>query len=89
MANFTAKLIGESDGLTISRTFAEKAHAITWLQGVGLADFEDQTARGEVYSSDGTVVWAKSHLQSAGGMERDQRLADHRLLAKVGIKARY
>jgi hypothetical protein len=44
----TAKLIGESDGHTVSRDFEHEGDAIRWLQNAGLVDLEDQTARGEI-----------------------------------------
>jgi hypothetical protein len=62
---------------------------IKWLQGAGLAEFKDQAARGEIYSSDGKIVWTKSHLQRAERIQREQRLDGHRLLAKLGLKGRW
>jgi hypothetical protein len=49
MANFLAKVTGESDGYTVSREFAEKHEAIAWVQKGGLSEFEDQTARGRSF----------------------------------------
>ena len=61
---FIAKLTGEADSHVVSREFEQERAAISWLVGVGLADFEDQTARGEVWNGN-TLVWAKSNLQRA------------------------
>ena len=47
---FIAKLTGEADSHVVSREFEQERAAISWLVGVGLADFEDQTARGEVWN---------------------------------------
>jgi hypothetical protein len=53
MEKFVARLTGESDGYSVSREFADVPSAKAWLQGEGLAEFDDQAARGEVCSSDG------------------------------------
>ena len=58
-----AKLIGESDGHEESREFADVDRAKQWAQGAGLADFDDQLARGEIWK-DGDIVWTKSNLQT-------------------------
>ena len=84
MAKFKAKLRGESDGHTVVRMFDQLPSAIAWLQGAGLAEYDDQTAHGEIQAEDGKVVWAKSHLQTAAQRERNERLDGQRLLASVG-----
>jgi hypothetical protein len=66
-----AKLIGEADGHVIARQFAYQSHAIAWIIGVGLADFGDQIARGEVWS-DGKLVWSCADLQTPEHQERDR-----------------
>jgi hypothetical protein len=67
-----ARLIGESDGYEVRHEFADEGRAIQWLQGAGLAEFDDQTARGEV-SKDGAVVWAKSNLQTPEIRARNEK----------------
>jgi hypothetical protein len=67
----TAKLIGEADGRVIARQFAYQSHAIAWIRGIGLRDFDDQTARGEVWS-DGKLVWTSADLQTPENKERDR-----------------
>jgi uncharacterized protein (DUF1684 family) len=79
-----AKLIGESDGYEVSRTFADQRSAIQWLQGAGLADFEDQTARGEA-SKDGKVVWTRSHLQTPESRARNEKRDAIRMLAGLNL----
>jgi hypothetical protein len=88
MAKFTAKLTGESDGLIVERKFADKATVIAWLERGGLADFADQSARGEVFGEDGALVWRRSHLQTPEQAEQESRRDGHRLLAKLGITMR-
>jgi len=67
----TAKLIGESDGHTVSRTFEHQGDAIKWLRGAGLREFADQTARVEVWA-DNKLVWTHANLQIADARERDR-----------------
>ena len=88
MERFTAKLTGEIDGHTISREFTDASSAQAWLQGAGLSEFEDQPARGEVSSSDGCIVWAKSHLQTKEMADWDKRLPVRRVLARLGLLSR-
>jgi hypothetical protein len=82
-----AKLTGESDSHEVSREFADVAHAIQWLQGAGLADFDDQTAHGEV-SKDGEIVWAKSRLQTSESRARNEKRDATRLLASLNLTDR-
>jgi hypothetical protein len=82
MERFVAALTGESDGNVISREFIDPDHAITWLCGAGLADFEDQSATGEVRSDDGQVIWRKSNLQTEERADRDRRLWWNRFFAR-------
>ena len=63
MGKYVAKLIGEEDKHTVSREFQTRASAEEWLLGEGLAEFDDQTARGELFSSDGQLVWIRSDLK--------------------------
>jgi len=79
-----AKLIGESDGHVLSREFGDEGRAIQWLQSAGLADFDDQTARGEVWR-DGEVIWTRSHLQTPEHREKNEKRDAHRFLARLGI----
>jgi hypothetical protein len=79
-----AKLIGESDGHEESREFADVDRAKQWAQGAGLADFDDQLARGEVWK-DGDIVWTKSHLQTPENRQRDEKRDAHFQLAQLGI----
>jgi hypothetical protein len=81
---FTAKLIGESDGHVVSREFGDEGRAIQWSQGAGLSDFDDQTARGEVWK-DGEIVWTRSHLQTRENRERNEKRDAHLLLARLGL----
>jgi hypothetical protein len=84
MLKFRAKLIGESDGHTVVREFDELHSAIGWLQREGLAEYEDQTARGEVQAEDGKVAWARSHLQTPERRDRNELLEANRMLAQAG-----
>lgn len=80
-----AKLIGDSDAHTVVRRFDDAARAKAWLQGEGLADFDDQTASGELHSDGGDIIWRKSHLQAPDRAERDNRVFWNRLFARVGL----
>jgi hypothetical protein len=79
---YVAKLTGETDGHTVSREFRDEPNAIAWVLGAGLADFDDQTASGEVRSGDGRIVWAKSHLQTPEHADRDEKLKWRRFFAR-------
>jgi hypothetical protein len=68
----TAKLIGESDGYTVSRDFEHEGDAIRWLQRAGLVDFEDQTARGEIWM-EGKLFWNRANLQTVEPRERGKK----------------
>jgi hypothetical protein len=81
---FVAKLIGEADGHTVSREFEDKANAIQWAQGAGLAEYDDQMARGEVWSQS-ELVWNKSHLQGQDQRERSERRDATRFLARLNL----
>jgi hypothetical protein len=64
MYKYVAKLTGEEDGHTVTRRFDTIEGAKVWLQEEGLDEFDDQTARGEVFSGDGQLVWTRSNLKS-------------------------
>lgn len=81
---FIAKLTGEADGHVVSREFEQEGAAISWLVGAGLADFEDQTARGEVWNGN-TVVWARLNLQTREQRDRNARREAARFLAKLNL----
>lgn len=87
MGKFIAKLVGESDGHTVIREFGDKAAAIAWLQGAGLAEFEDQSASGEVQSVDG-LIWKKSNLQTKERARRDDTVRWRRFFARNNITPR-
>jgi hypothetical protein len=79
-----AKLIGESDGHEVTRTFADVDRAKLWAQGAGLIDFDDQMARGEVWR-DGDIVWTKSHLQTPENREKNEKRDAHFFLSQLGL----
>jgi hypothetical protein len=83
-AMFVARLTGEADGYVISREFEQEGAAVSWLQREGLAQFEDQTARGEVWNGN-TVVWARSNLQTREQRDRNARREAVRLLARLNL----
>jgi hypothetical protein len=83
-AMFVARLTGEADGYVVSREFEQEGAAISWLQGAGLADFEDQTARGEVWNGK-SVVWARSNLQTREQRDRNARREATRFLASLNL----
>lgn len=85
MGKYVARLTGETDGHTIKRQFMDIASAKAWLQGDGLADFGDQAACGEVLSSDGNLVWRKSHLQTPDRADRNKTVDWRRLFARHNI----
>ena len=84
---FVGKLIGEADGHFISREFEHEGAAIQWAQGAGLLDFEDQTARGEVWNGS-SLLWTRSNLQTQEHRERNRRREATRFLAKLNIPVR-
>jgi hypothetical protein len=88
MGKFTAKLIGESDGYIVTREFADAARAKVWLQGEGLADFDDQTACGEIRSESGDMIWRKSHLQAPDRADRDEKAFWIRIFARANFDLR-
>lgn len=88
MEKYIATLIGEVDGYATVREFKAFASAVAWLQGAGLAEYGDQTARGEVQAGDGQIVWAKSRLETAESRERNKVLEGQRLLAVLGWNAK-
>jgi hypothetical protein len=79
----TAKLIGEADDHVVARKFTYQAHAIAWIRGAGLADFGDQTARGEVWTDDGKLVWT-ADLQTPENRERDRIAHTYRTDQRLG-----
>jgi hypothetical protein len=82
MGRYTAKLTGESDGHIEARQFDDFERAKAWLQGEGLADFDDQFARGEILEA-GEIKWTKSSLQTSDHAERDGRAFWDRILADL------
>jgi hypothetical protein len=82
MNKYVAKLTGESDGHIVVLEFGDFASAIAWMQGAGLADFEDQTACGEVRSTNGDVIWRKSNLQSVDRAARNEKVDWKRFFAR-------
>jgi hypothetical protein len=85
MAKYIAKLTGESDDHTVTREFGDGASAKAWLEGAGLAEFDDQTAHGEVRSADGNIIWQKSHLQTKDRASRNERADWNRFFARHNI----
>jgi hypothetical protein len=85
MSKYTAKLTGESDRHTVTKVFGDKASALAWLQGEGLADFDDQTACGEVISSDGHTIWTRARLQTPDIANRGEKVDSTRLLARYNL----
>jgi hypothetical protein len=74
MGRFRAKLIGESDNHSVSREFDDLERAKAWGRGDGLRDdFEDQTARLEIYDKDGNEVCRLPNLQTAEQRAREGR----------------
>jgi hypothetical protein len=79
-----AKLIGESDGYTVERHFDDEGRAVAWIKGSGLSEFDDQTARGEIW--DGSqMVWHVSGLETSESRERNERRDAVRLLAQLNL----
>jgi hypothetical protein len=89
MGTFIATLTGELDGHIARKKFDAKADAIAWLQGDGLTIFADQPARGEVHSSNGDLMWTKSHLQTKERAEWDKGRSVRHILAKLGLLDKY
>ncbi len=85
MGNYVATLTGESDGHTVVREFGDIPSAVAWLQGVGLAEFDDQSACGEVRSSDGGVMWRRQNLQTPERADRDKTRDWSRFFARHNI----
>jgi hypothetical protein len=81
---FIAKLIGEVDGHVISHNFEAERAAIDWICGAGLADFKDQTVRGEVWSG-GQLAWTRSGLQTPNSSVRAKKWRPRRWLAMLGL----
>jgi hypothetical protein len=80
---FIAKLIGEMDGHVISHDFDAERAAIDWIRGAGLADFKDQTVRGEVWSG-GQLAWTRSGLQTSSS-GRAKKWKPRRWLTMLGL----
>jgi len=51
------------------------ADAQAWLRDEGLREFDDQTARGEIFLPDGETVWFASHLQAVNRTKWDLKSA--------------
>jgi hypothetical protein len=81
---FIAKLIGEVDGHVISHDFEAERAAIDWIRGGGLAEFKDQTVRGEVWSG-GQLAWTRSGLQTPNSSGRAKKRKSPRWLAILGL----
>jgi hypothetical protein len=88
MGKFIAKLTGESDGYFAAREFNDFADAQAWLRGEGLREFDDQTARGEIFLLDGEIVWTASHLQAIDRTDQDHKSAAVRFLARFSLRPR-
>jgi hypothetical protein len=86
MGKFIAKLTGESDGHFAAREFSDFADAQAWLRGEGLREFDDQTARAEIFLPDGETVWFASHLKASAG--QDRKSAAVRFLARFNLRPR-
>ena len=85
MGKYIAKLTGETDAHTVSREFDHEANAISWLRGPGLAEFDDQEARGEIFDASGRLVWTKPHLRTSDHAERESRRDAERFLARLNL----
>lgn len=83
---FIARLTGEADGHVVSRQFAQEGDAIRWLQGAGLAEYDDQTALGEVLM-DGKTVWMKSGLQTPDQRQREIGRKAGQFLAQINFQS--
>lgn len=81
---YVAKLIGEEDGYAVERQFQDRDAAVQWAQGAGLSEYQDQSARGEVWR-EGDLVWSKSRLQTEEHRERNARRDATRFLAKLNL----
>jgi len=75
MGKFIAKLTGESDGYSAAREFIDFADAQAWLRGEGLLEFDDQTARGEIFLPNGEPVWLATHLQAVERADQGRKTA--------------
>lgn len=84
---FLATLVGETDGYEVGpKLFESRDAAVKWCCGLGLADFDDQTARGTVVDGDtGLPIWTKSGLQTPDKAQRTGKLEAHRFLASLGF----
>lgn len=85
MGRYVARLTGQLDGSVVSKDFEDRLAAITWLQGTGLGQFSDQCAVGEIYASDGRLIWIKSHLQSREQADWGSRHPLRHILVRLGI----
>jgi hypothetical protein len=88
MGKFIAKLTGELDGSYAAREFNDFVDAQTWLRGEGLREFDDQTARGEIFSANGKAVWFASHLRAVDRADRDRKSAAVRFLSRFNLRPR-
>ncbi len=88
MGRFIAKLTGESDGYSAAREFNDLADAQAWLRDEGLREFDDQTARGEIFLPDGETVWFASRLRTVNRTKRDLKSAAVRFLARINLRPR-
>jgi hypothetical protein len=79
-----AKLIGESDGHEERREFADVDRAKQWAQGAGLADFDNQLVRGEVWK-DGEIVWTKSNLRTPENRQKNEKRDAYFFLSRLDI----
>jgi hypothetical protein len=84
MGKYVAKLTGESDEHTETRYFDDLASAKAWLQGDGLAEFEDQEALGEIIDPKGELIWREQHLQCVEQRERERALQNAKWRARFG-----
>jgi hypothetical protein len=88
MGKFIAKLTGESDGYSAAREFNDFPDAQAWLRGEGLREFDDQTARGEIFLSDGETICFASRLRAVDRVSRDRKSAAARFLARFNLRLR-
>ena len=73
-----------ADDYTVPREFEDEGRAIQWLIGAGLAEFNDVTARGEVWSG-GNLIWNRANLQTRENRESDRVRHATRWLAGLNI----
>ena len=88
MGKFIAKITGESDGYSAAREFNDFADAQAWVRGEGLREFDDQTARGEIFWPNGEPVWSASHLQAVERADQNRKSDVVHFLARFNLRSR-